>query len=232
MAKLKDLVRVMALTLGDPEKSVNVHAMHLRKAKLLSSTGRGLHSSDMRPSDATNLLLACIHVGTAKDSADVVARLRSATKHHSDEVRGRIVASVPPPAAAFQKLAARHTLGTALDTLFKEWASHGHILAEHIDEPFDAIHLDLVTTAVGWKAYLSFWHGDYDWVIDYGQSRPEFDGIDLVHDRKNANAAGRKLLQQRGHKQITVHVPSASLKAIAGCLGENRAMVEARRRAI
>ena len=41
MAKLSELVPVMAKALGTEKKSVNVAAMHLRKTGWISKSGRG-----------------------------------------------------------------------------------------------------------------------------------------------------------------------------------------------
>jgi hypothetical protein len=208
MTKLKGLITALALTLGDPEKSVSVHAMHLRKAKLLSSTGRGLHSARMGPSDATNLLLACLHAGKAKDSVSVVARLREALISDSARIAGHLVPLEEvglPSADAIRTLPEHHTLGSALDALFEEWCSTGEVKNQITGEPF-SIHLDLTTTAAGWSASLFFRAQHADWEIIYDQRRAERDAIEPT----------------RGHKETTVRVPNVSLSAIAGCIGDER----------
>lgn len=75
MAKLKDLVAATAQALGDPEASVNVLAMELRKNGLIRSTGRGLHAAEMTPDDAASLLIACLSGGPVREASDTTARV-------------------------------------------------------------------------------------------------------------------------------------------------------------
>lgn len=139
MAKLSDLVEEMASLLGDPERSVNVRAMHLRREKLISSKGRGLHSAEMTSTDATNLLLACMHAGKAKDSPQIVALLREAAVYAqgpdwSDEL--------------FQIVKREQNLGDALDALLDAVGPQRRARSH--------VRFEVLTRRDGWEAAISF----------------------------------------------------------------------------
>lgn len=199
MATLRKLIAVTSQTLGDPETSVNVQAMHLRRAKLISSSGRGVYSARMSPSDATNLVLACAHVGKALDSPDIVSRLRKAPIRYGVQHTEGEVAS-PRMAGVMPKLPERVSLGKTLDELFAEWSSTGTVKNHITGDPL-LVSFELTTTTSGWTARLNF--------TDPKQNL----SCDLTYDRTRAEHRDR-----RGHKEITVRVPDASLNAIARCI--------------
>lgn len=58
MAKLSDLIRVVALATGDGDAGVTVIARSLREAGLIATGGRGRYGADMTASDAASLLIA------------------------------------------------------------------------------------------------------------------------------------------------------------------------------
>lgn len=80
MAKLRELVTLMSELLGEPRKSVNVRAMVLRKSGLIHSTGRGHNAAEMEPSDASNLLLACLSGAFATEASQATRSLRKASR--------------------------------------------------------------------------------------------------------------------------------------------------------
>ena len=203
MATLRELIAVTSQTLGDPETSVNVQAMHLRRAKLLSSSGRGVYSARMSPSDATNLVLACAHVGKAKDSPDIVARLRKAPTRSVLRLSGDVAEREeenPRMPGVMPKLPERASLGKTLDELFAEWSSTGTV-KNHVTGDLLLVNFELTTTPSGWSARLNF-------------STPSQNfGCDLIYDQIRAERG-----DGWGHKEITVRVPDASLNAIARCI--------------
>lgn len=217
----------MAAKLGDPEKSVNVQAMHLRKAKLLSSAGRGLHSAEMTPSDASNLLLSCLHAGMAKDSAHVVAGLRNApflgTRTYGGEGKSHI-----PPVSMFSELAEKHTLGEALDALF------GGLPLQLREKYHFSCVFSFITAPRYWEALLTVdeqMGPEYlaerrdtglVYVMRYLAPRPKLETWLASREPKEDRDAARASIMARGLKTIAATVPHEVLETVTGCIRNDR----------
>ena len=83
MVKLRELVVATSRLLGEPSKSVNVRAMQLRKSGLIHSGGRGLSAAEMGPSDAANLIIACLSGGYSTDAAKTTLAVRGVSLFQS-----------------------------------------------------------------------------------------------------------------------------------------------------
>ena len=75
MAKLRELVSGMAEALSLPQRSVNVVAIHLRRAGLISSGGRGKGGAEMSARDAATLLVGNMGAEQLKEAPEAVRDL-------------------------------------------------------------------------------------------------------------------------------------------------------------
>jgi len=207
MAKLRDLVRSVAFVLDESEATVNVRAMMLRKAKLLRSTGRGLHAASMGPSDATNLLLACTVGGQATACAAVVERVRRASLVKTSSV------DLPPAAYFGLKLLPRN-LGEALDALFANTLLPARSPLELNPR---AILFSIERDRGGWSADIDFSNADERWRIGFTAWTRPTSGLDIVeivldHRRKPPETI------EGGLRTIREEVPAVPLWLIGQSL--------------
>ena len=78
MARLSELVKTTSRVLNFEERSVILCARYLREAGLILQGGRGPSAAQMRPRDATNLLLGVMASDTIKDAPKSVRQAREA----------------------------------------------------------------------------------------------------------------------------------------------------------
>jgi hypothetical protein len=119
--KLRQMIEAVAATLGDPEPSVNVLAMHLRKTGLITKAGRGMNAADMTPKDAATLFIASLAGGYATETATTTTRVMSAKlnkleyvapdlmREQFDYIKGK---------GLLQDLPYEHSFGEAIESLF------------------------------------------------------------------------------------------------------------------
>lgn len=172
MAKLRDLVFHLSHSLDMKEASLNVLAMQLRKAGLITSSGRGLNAADMGPSDVTNLLLAALSGSYATLSAESVSKLRTAP---IIDCRLNGEPSGLPPTPAFSRLPGSHTLGEILDELIKDFGQFEDIPVERSSGGvLTAMTFEISRTRRKWTA--EFWFDDDSddkgWTVRYKCERP------------------------------------------------------------
>ena len=115
MAKLSGLIPVVAGVLSVPEKTVAIHARHLRQARLISTSGRGPGGADMIARDCTNLLIAIMGGGYAKDAAETVTTYQSIVTRTSWTRWQLPYLDLP----ALKSLSEGHRFGEALDALIE-----------------------------------------------------------------------------------------------------------------
>lgn len=72
MARLSDLIRILAASSRSPETSLTVIARVLREGGLITTGGRGLSAAQMMPSDGASLLLAIAAQGDHTKAAETV----------------------------------------------------------------------------------------------------------------------------------------------------------------
>lgn len=82
MAKLAELVKAYADSLGRDHGNVTLAARHLREAGLIASGGRGPGGAEMSPTDAANLLIGLLGSEQVKDSPMQVPHFRRSTLHY------------------------------------------------------------------------------------------------------------------------------------------------------
>lgn len=173
MVKLAGLVEAFARALQVNPSRVRTAAAHLRKHRLVSTGPRGPGAPDMKPADATNLLLAIMYDGELADAEKTVCRLRQA---RIVRCQGRSVEESSDesfPRNGFLRAAdGQHAeLGEALDTMFDTWVRCG-ALSEDTDggDELDPVNMDLEVACPGYRASLRFnypagprWHLEYEW---------------------------------------------------------------------
>ena len=113
MAKLSALIPAVASSLGIPEKTVAIYARHLRKARLLSTGGRGPGGAEMTPADCANLLIAILAADYAKNAAETVLRYRALLAGR-EQTRWQLPHLPLPP---LTELPEHHPFGQALEAL-------------------------------------------------------------------------------------------------------------------
>lgn len=74
MAKLSDLIPILAKVLPMPERTVAIYARLLRQARLLSTGGRGPGGANMTPEDCARLLIAVMAADQVKDAVEAVEK--------------------------------------------------------------------------------------------------------------------------------------------------------------
>jgi hypothetical protein len=150
-----------------PARSLNVRAVMLRKAGLISSGGRGTGGAEMQASDCTNLLLAAMVGGEAIAVAAAVELARSASRvPHLD--RG----AVPPVDFV------RRTLGETLDGLFTAIVDTGMPSNSKTGFPLTNVDFSLgQPTSFGVSAELSLDDGDTEGSLAFNRSAKAFDGV-------------------------------------------------------
>ena len=72
MAKLSDLIPVLAQVLPMPEQTVAMYARHLREARLISTGGRGPGAAQMTATDCARLLIAIMAADQVKNTVSAV----------------------------------------------------------------------------------------------------------------------------------------------------------------
>jgi hypothetical protein len=217
--KLAVLSPTLAQTLGMPKPTVNVLAMTLRKAGLISSGGRGRGGAEMTPTDVTNLLLAAMGGGHAKDAPEVVRRLREATSQQSAPgPKG------PPPILPdLPLLSAVHTLGAVLDAIFLNYAAEGELIEQGAGLPITNMRFAVTFPhRLSYQAELWIDTGDDTWTLRYHRNYPDFDLAPKAH----WNEIARSLLDGQGDLAFKATITSNTFYALSEALGDS-----ARRRA-
>lgn len=213
--KLAVFSPVLAHALGIPRACVNVLAVTLRKAGLVTRKGRGRGGAEMTPTDMTNLLLAAMGGGHAKDAPDVVRRLREATSEPApSDSNGSPLPTLPnlPP------LNALHSLGEVLDAILLNYVAEGELIDE--DSGLPITNMSLVVTfphRVGYQAELWIDTGDDDWTIRYHRSHPDFDG----EPRERWNEIARRLLDGQCDLTFKATVTSSTFYVLSEALGNS-----------
>lgn len=173
MVKLAGFIEGVARSMQVSPSRVRTAAAHLRKHKLISTGPRGPGAPEMKPADATNLLLAIMYDGELAEADQTVCRLRLA---HLVRCQGRSVdkcsdESIPPNSFLRTSDGQHAELGEVLDTLFESWVRFGAV-SDSADErdDFDPVNLDVEVACPGYRASLRFnypagphWHLEYEW---------------------------------------------------------------------
>lgn len=129
MAKLSQLVPVVAQALGVPEPTVALYARTLRDAGMISTGGRGPGGAEMTNADAANLLIAVVGSDAIKNAPDTVKKFRriklwygdgEATFDYREDAEGTVTGtrrSLTPAPLAFLEDARGMKLGDAVERL-------------------------------------------------------------------------------------------------------------------
>lgn len=207
---------IVAETLGLPQPSMNVLAMTLRKNGLISSGGRGRGGAEMRPPDVTNLLLAAMAGGHAKDAHEIVARLREASV-----TPGANQYDDPPrPIENLPLFMQPHSLGAALDAILVSYAADGGLIDDEYQLPITNISLTVTFPhLVCYRAELWLDNGSENWTLRYHRNHPAFDGV----PKDKMNDVARSLLAGRGDLEFTARVTSTTFYDLAQALEESAA---------
>jgi hypothetical protein len=171
MPKLSQIIGPFAEALWVTPKSVNVLAMLLRKHGLITSAGRGSAGAEMGASDATNLLLAVMRMGPAKNVHHNVRFIRKAQlkARHYGKTPLKKKDKIPLLVNGFEG-----DLGRTLDALFE-------VLIEKKEPLLEATAFDLDVPATG-EMHATIWlhkrNCDEAWSLGFGRY------MDLNHDAK------------------------------------------------
>lgn len=211
--KLIELLPVVSETLGLPLASVRVFAMHLRKHGLISSGGRGRGGAEMKASDLTNLLLATMLGGPAKDAHTAVQRLREASVDPNSSHRGEPAR----PIEDHPMFMRRHALGDALDAIFLSYASGDKLSDEGYGFPITNLSLTIHSPhTVSYQAELWLDNGSEDWTLGYHHYHPAFEGLPKAKWAETA----RSLMAGKGDLAYTARVTSTTFYDLAEALGK------------
>lgn len=169
MAKLKDLIATVSTSYGEDESRVNVIAMGLRKARLIESSGRGLHAAEMTARDGANLLIGVMAPGAATKAAQTVRHIRaSKCGWFEDQGLTKKVSRHQklPPVAFLEYLLPRHTFGEALEALIEHFSYAGSTLDG--DRRSNNISVSVILTSLDWRCEIkSQKAGGRGWALGY-----------------------------------------------------------------
>ncbi|MBO9501631.1 hypothetical protein [Brevundimonas sp. A19_0] len=220
--KLSELLPIVASTLGLPPASVRVLGAHLRKHGLITRGGRGRGGAEMTPTDLTNLLLAAMSGGQAKDAHLAVIRLREA----SVDPRSERQDEPARPIEDHPMFMRPHQLGEALDAIFLSYAAEDEFNDEGYGFPITNMFLTVHSPhTLCYEADLWLDNGSEDWTLRYHRNHPDFD--DLPRDQWQETARG--LVAGKGDLAFTARVTSNTFYELAEALGQS-AGEEANRR--
>jgi hypothetical protein len=133
MAKLSELIPNLSRLFDSrdfPEKTVAVFARHLRLARLLSTSGRGLGGANMTPADCTNMILAMASGLPAKDAAEAVDIYRAVKPSHIEWQRDEDAPRVPWLDGLAGEPLARVLEGLIAAAMTDEFAELGRVAAD------------------------------------------------------------------------------------------------------
>lgn len=188
MAKLSRIIEPFANALGVPARSMNVFAMVLRKAGLITKGGRGPAGAEMVASDGVNLLLAAMVGGEATSSDQSVTRIRAALRQPAGINDG-----IVPPVAFL-----RDALGDTLDALIDDMIDGGPC------NPETGLPLTNMTLTVhqptdfGSSAELWIDDGDMSGTVRFHRIGEAFEGLERTKlSPEQWNAVLAKLSQPR-----------------------------------
>jgi hypothetical protein len=133
MPKLSQIIEPFSYILCWPPKSIHVLAMILRKHGLITKGGRGTAGAEMVASDATNLLLAVMAGGDAKNAHHSVKFVRGARLKERYHGKFRFTKRDKIPLLINGN---EGDLGRTLDALFDA-------LIKKLDLPLDIIRFEL-----------------------------------------------------------------------------------------
>ncbi len=172
MPKLSEIIEPLADILGIPARSVNVWAMILRKAGLITKGGRGMGGAEMRPSDVTNLLLAAMVGGEATAVGETVDFVRGSALSHADEKFDRLE-ELAIPVNFFDKSA---DFGSMLDRMIATMMG-GEPVVVDTGLPVTNITVTIAQpTAFGASASIWLDEGDREWTLRFHRNGKAFDG--------------------------------------------------------
>jgi hypothetical protein len=168
MAKLVALSKLVAEVTGLSPARVRVLEMVLRKAGMITSGGRGLHAAEMKPSDATNMVLGALHLGAATEVDAGVRELRALefdfleVDNPEFDLLNRRVSPFEADIHLPSFIPVPANLGEALDWVFSS--------PEHFSGPYS----DLELMQSGWRTEVTVSICDLKW----------YDGCHFSNDAK------------------------------------------------
>jgi hypothetical protein len=189
--KLSAFVPFLAEVTGVPAKSVNVVTMHLRKAGLITTGGRGRGGAELQTRDATNTLLALMGSQQAKGAATAVRGLRELPLTliiDGDE----LVWTCPDPQteSVFPQLDVG-LLGSCLDSLFDQFARGETLINKRSGRRVEGGNLEVREVGpLRDDAKLSLRHGNTFCALIYERVDPAFTyATELEADRMRERAS-------------------------------------------
>ena len=212
--KLRELLPIVAKTLGLPPASLRVLGAHLRKHGLITRGGRGRGGAEMTPTDLTNLLLAAMSGGPAKDAHTAVTRLREAAADPtSDRQEG-----AARPIGNHPLFIRRHQLGEALDAIFLSYAADDEFNDEDYGFPITNILFTVHSPhTLSYRADLWLDNGSEDWTLRYNRNHPDFDGLPKDEWAETA----RTLIAGKGDLAFTSRITSNTFYDLADALSQS-----------
>lgn len=223
MVKLSGLIDGMAAALLVNPARVRTAAAQLRKHKLLTTGPRGPGAPDMKPEDATNLLLAVMYDGELANAHENVARLREATfvsswvvGVDSDKLSGTLAPH------RFLRSAGGEPLPVAyvLDTMFAWWLEHGSIEEDGDTEEEDlyAFNISFTVSSPGYRAELFIDAHETLWTLSYEWKPPEQLAYEAAKPTRGFDMRRRWDTLRGPSMSASRSVGEDSLTMIADCL--------------
>jgi hypothetical protein len=221
MVKLKELVSGMAWALGDPEPSVNVLAIQLRKSGLIKSTGRGLNAAEMRPADAAALLVSCLGGGLAIETGRTTAAILAAKPVKGEASISRNNAEL---ADLFSKDMNFGDVVATIISLYMEGEIQDYMIKISVTRNRFSLYCEVEFNEVGedLNSLEAVWHQKY-YPLEHKEIDNIFKGFGAAENlRKNYYTSNefRSGMDVAGilYKTTTVSVGSMTISNIAECL--------------
>lgn len=200
MARLSDLVSVLAKTLNVDEATVALIARYLREAGLISQKGRGRGAAHMTPRDAANLLIGVMASSATKGGPESVRLVREAAYDGAEKNFTGDVIDEPPPFPFLVGESGPRTLGDALEALIEEIVLYGD---PQTDQRMPMTNFWLHIVRPGLEGRMELDDGTDVWTARYRRQDPRFDGLkgEAIH-----KAAREILVPEQGRMKTRTEV--------------------------
>lgn len=176
----------------------------------------------MTPTDLTNLILAAMSGGPAKEAHIAVRRLREATVDPRSDRQG----GPARPIEDHPMFMRPHQLGEALDAIFLSYAGEDEFNDEAYGFPITNLFLTVHSPhTLCYEADLWLDNGSEDWTLRYHRNHPDFDDLPKAKWAQTA----RDLTVGKGDLAFTARVTSTTFYDLADALSRSAGEEASRR---